>query len=92
MDTKKIRWFHRVAFIAFNMVWGMGNVVNNFAQQGITVCYLMAVNFALCTLFPMHLLLVNWVQLLKIVKVGQFMGLKIPVRNAWLIMPHGLIG
>ncbi len=36
MDTKKIRWF-TVAFIAFNMVWGMGNVVNNFAQQGITV-------------------------------------------------------
>ena len=36
MDNKKIRWF-TVAFIAFNMVWGMGNVVNNYSQQVISV-------------------------------------------------------
>lgn len=26
-----------IALIAFNIVWGLGNVVNNFAQQGIVV-------------------------------------------------------
>ncbi|MHC5248165.1 APC family permease [Enterococcus sp. LJL90] len=36
MNDKQLRWFS-VAFIAFNMVWGMGNVVNNYAQQGISV-------------------------------------------------------
>ena len=36
MNDKQLRWF-TVALIAFNMVWGMGNVVNNYAQQGISV-------------------------------------------------------
>lgn len=36
MKEKQLRWF-TVAIIAFNMVWGMGNVVNNYAQQGISV-------------------------------------------------------
>lgn len=36
MNEKQLRWF-TVALIAFNMVWGMGNVVNNYAQQGISV-------------------------------------------------------
>ncbi|MEO1772834.1 amino acid permease [Candidatus Enterococcus ferrettii] len=36
MDEKKIRWF-TVSMIAFSMVWGFGNVVNNYAQQGISV-------------------------------------------------------
>ena len=26
-----------VSLIAFNMVWGLGNVVNNYSQQGISV-------------------------------------------------------
>ena len=36
MSDKKIRWF-TVSMIAFSMVWGFGNVVNNYAQQGISV-------------------------------------------------------
>ncbi len=36
MADKKIRWF-TVSMIAFSMVWGFGNVVNNYAQQGISV-------------------------------------------------------
>ncbi|MGX7351205.1 transporter [Enterococcus canis] len=36
MDKKQLRWFN-IALIAFNMVWGIGNVVNNYAQQGISV-------------------------------------------------------
>ena len=36
MDKKQLRWF-TVGLIAFNMVWGLGNVVNNYAQQGISV-------------------------------------------------------
>lgn len=35
-EQKKITWF-TVAMIAFSMVWGFGNVVNNYAQQGISV-------------------------------------------------------
>ncbi|MGX6961437.1 amino acid permease [Vagococcus xieshaowenii] len=36
MDQKQMRWF-TVGLIAFNMVWGLGNVVNNYSQQGISV-------------------------------------------------------
>lgn len=36
MNQKQLRWF-TVGLIAFNMVWGLGNVVNNYAQQGISV-------------------------------------------------------
>jgi amino acid transporter len=36
MEKKQLRWF-TVGLIAFNMVWGIGNVVNNYAQQGISV-------------------------------------------------------
>ena len=36
-DTKKqLRWYN-VALIAFVAVWGLGNVVNNYAQQGLSV-------------------------------------------------------
>lgn len=36
MNQKQLRWF-TVGLIAFNMVWGLGNVVNNYAQQGLSV-------------------------------------------------------
>ena len=35
-DAKKIRWCN-LALMAFVSVWGFGNVVNNFANQGLTV-------------------------------------------------------
>ncbi|GGG18580.1 amino acid permease [Paenibacillus aceti] len=35
-DIKKLRWYN-VALMAFVSVWGFGNVVNNFANQGLTV-------------------------------------------------------
>lgn len=35
-DQKQMSWL-MIALIAFNFVWGLGNVVNNFAQQGIVV-------------------------------------------------------
>lgn len=35
-DSKKIRWYN-LAMMAFVSVWGFGNVVNNFANQGLTV-------------------------------------------------------
>ncbi|EOR26037.1 MULTISPECIES: amino acid permease [Clostridium] len=35
-DAKKIRWYN-LALMAFVSVWGFGNVVNNFANQGLTV-------------------------------------------------------
>jgi len=36
MEQKKLKWF-TVGLIAFNMVWGLGNVVNNYSQQGLSV-------------------------------------------------------
>ncbi|WP_122646349.1 APC family permease [Enterococcus mediterraneensis] len=36
MNQKQLRW-SSVGLIAFSMVWGLGNVVNNYAQQGISV-------------------------------------------------------
>lgn len=35
-NEKQLSWL-MIALIAFNFVWGLGNVVNNFAQQGIVV-------------------------------------------------------
>lgn len=35
-EAKKLRWYN-LALMAFVMVWGFGNVVNNFANQGLTV-------------------------------------------------------
>ncbi|WP_314591935.1 amino acid permease [Paenibacillus terrigena] len=36
IEQKKLRWYN-VALIAFVSVWGFGNVVNNYANQGLTV-------------------------------------------------------
>ena len=33
---KNLRWYN-LAMMAFVSVWGFGNVVNNFANQGLTV-------------------------------------------------------
>lgn len=35
-EVKRIRWYN-LALMAFVSVWGFGNVVNNFANQGLTV-------------------------------------------------------
>ncbi len=35
-EKNQLTWL-MVSLIAFNMVWGLGNVVNNYAQQGISV-------------------------------------------------------
>ncbi|OPA73867.1 transporter [Paenibacillus selenitireducens] len=35
-EQKQLRWYN-VALIAFVSVWGFGNVVNNYANQGLTV-------------------------------------------------------
>ncbi|WP_232698149.1 amino acid permease [Brevibacillus daliensis] len=35
-DAKRLRWYN-IALMAFVSVWGFGNVVNNYANQGLTV-------------------------------------------------------
>ncbi|MGY3765102.1 amino acid permease [Vagococcus vulneris] len=37
-SSKQLRWYN-VAIIAFVSVWGLGNVVNNYATQGISVIF-----------------------------------------------------
>ncbi|MGX5377376.1 APC family permease [Ligilactobacillus sp. LYQ135] len=34
----KLRWYN-IALLSFTVVWGFGNVVNNFANQGLTVVF-----------------------------------------------------
>lgn len=36
MNEKQLRWYN-IALMAFVSVWGLGNVVNNYALQGLTV-------------------------------------------------------
>ena len=48
-DQNQLTWL-MVSLIAFNMVWGLGNVVNNYSQQGISVIGFLSLLF---TLFPM---------------------------------------
>ncbi|MGL5577718.1 MAG: APC family permease, partial [Fusobacteriaceae bacterium] len=36
MDSKKLNW-RMLAMMGFTVVWGFGNVVNNYANQGLTV-------------------------------------------------------
>ena len=36
METKKLNW-RTLAMMGFTVVWGFGNVVNNYANQGLTV-------------------------------------------------------
>ncbi|MGL5962835.1 MAG: APC family permease [Fusobacteriaceae bacterium] len=36
MDSKKLNW-RMLAMMGFTIVWGFGNVVNNYANQGLTV-------------------------------------------------------
>lgn len=38
MDTKHLRWYNLV-LISFTAVWSIGNVVNNYAQQGLPVVF-----------------------------------------------------
>lgn len=38
MSSSKLRWYN-VALLAFSVVWGFSNVVNNFANQGLTVIF-----------------------------------------------------
>lgn len=35
-NTRNLRWFN-IALISFTAVWGLNNVMNNFAQQGLVV-------------------------------------------------------
>ncbi|WP_272943452.1 amino acid permease [Paenibacillus sp. OSY-SE] len=35
-ESKKLRWYN-IVLMAFVSVWGFGNVVNNYANQGLTV-------------------------------------------------------
>ena len=46
MGTKKLNW-RTLAMMGFTVVWGFGNVVNNYANQGLTVVvsWLLILNF-----------------------------------------------
>ncbi len=72
-NKKQLRWFN-VALIAFVAVWGLGNVVNNYAQQGLSV----VVSWIL-------IMLLYFVPYALI--VGQLVQ---PSRTKMVVCPHGL--
>ena len=92
-DHNQLNWL-MVSLIAFNMVWGLGNVVNNYSTQGISVIVSWILILAIYFIpYPMPWLLVNWVQPLKRVGVVSASGLKRPLLNGSPILrpePTGL--
>ncbi len=38
IQEKQLRWYN-IALMSFITVWGFGNVVNNYANQGLVVIY-----------------------------------------------------
>ena len=91
MNNKQLRWF-TVALIAFNMVWGMGNVVNNYAQQGVSVVtswlLILAIYF-----IPYALIVGQLGSAFKDSKgdVSSWVKIRHPI-NGWHIMLLGLTG
>ena len=91
-DTKKqLRWYN-VALIAFVSVWGLGNVFNNYAQQGLSVVtssiLIMAIYFV-----PYALIVGQLGSTFKDQAGGvSFRGSKKPVRSGSPIMLLGPIG
>ena len=42
VQEKQLRWYN-IALMSFITVWGFGNVVNNYANQGLVVVFFMGV-------------------------------------------------
>lgn len=46
VQEKQLRWYN-IALMSFITVWGFGNVVNNYANQGLVVVFSWVFIFAL---------------------------------------------
>lgn len=75
----------------FITVWGFGNVVNNYANQGLVVVSSWIFIFALYFI-PYALIVGQLGSTFKEGKGGVSTGLNIPWGRGWLILLHGPIG
>ncbi|EFA6838664.1 transporter [Escherichia coli] len=58
VQEKQLRWYN-IALMSFITVWGFGNVVNNYANQGLVVVFSWVFIFALYFTPYFHTLCAN---------------------------------
>ena len=89
-DQNQLTWL-MVSLIAFNMVWGLGNVVNNYSQQGISVVVSWILILAIYFI-PYALIVGQLGSTFKESGVVSATGWRRPLPSAWLILRLGLTG
>ncbi len=90
VQEKQLRWYN-IALMSFITVWGFGNVVNNYANQGLVVVFSWVFIFALYFI-PYALIVGQLGSTFKEGKGGSVPGLNIRWDQGWLTLRHGLIG
>lgn len=90
VQEKQLRWYN-IALMSFITVWGFGNVVNNYANQGLVVVSSWIFIFALYFI-PYALIVGQLGSTFKEGKGGVSTGLNIPWGQGWPILLHGPIG
>lgn len=91
VQEKQLRWYN-IALMSFITVWGFGNVVNNYANQGLVVVFSWVFIFALY--FTPYALIVGQLgSTFKDGKGGVSTWIKHTIRDPdWLISPRGPTG
>ena len=87
VQEKQLRWYN-IALMSFITVWGFGNVVNNYANQGLVVVFSWVFIFALY--FTPYALIVG--QLGSTFKDGKGGVSNTRWDPDWLISPRGPTG
>ncbi len=90
VQEKQLRWYN-IALMSFITVWGFGNVVNNYANQGLVVVFSWVFIFALYFI-PYALIVGQLGSTFKEGKGASVPGLSIRWGRGWLTLRHGLIG
>ena len=90
VQEKQLRWYN-IALMSFITVWGFGNVVNNYANQGLVVVFSWVFIFALY--FTPYALIVGQLgSTSKMGKAGSVPGLNTRWDPDWLTSPRGPTG
>ena len=90
VQEKQLRWYN-IALMSFITVWGFGNVVNNYANQGLVVVFSWVFIFALY--FTPYALIVGQLgSTFKDGKGGVSTWIKHTMGPDWLISPRGPTG
>lgn len=90
VQEKQLRWYN-IALMSFITVWGFGNVVNNYANQGLVVVFSWVFIFALYFI-PYALIVGQLGSTFKEGKGGVSTWIKHTMGPGWLTLRHGRIG